>query len=653
MGLKGFIFTMDAIVAITIAIAMLATVAYMGFESIYPEKGYEELTYIADDIMNALTYLKVKEVKDKPTIRRLIEKKILSDADLEKSVLDLIGSFWYAGNASIAENISREVLEGIVDDICLNLTLENQTIYSSCNTQPKELVVSSRMETGYEAGRPVYGYIARAFLVSIRGKKDSSYVYFGGYEGDGNITKILTLPSFDTILEAYMELDVGSNFTLWINGNYSGFYVNGSAGGGFMRADKWVICNLTYRPENCSSFKEGENVITLNFTGNESYVGGGFIRVTYNTTELAPIVNVNSTRYRFPGIQGLINLYSSFYVPGNLTSMSVHLHYRNNYTTFLTIGNVTVWEDDTPTEMVVDIPNSTLASLLDYSELSEKTIPIRLGTKAFTIEKQLSADVVLITDVSGSMKYRLDSGNTGVTRDCCNGNPCSSIEELVEWMENDSNVIYDPSTKRISLAKCLDKYFVFKILNASDKNRISLISFAAEPGIRSSTSLTNDSSYLYNVIDNYPDNPSGGTCMCCAINKAYEILSSESSNERKKFVVFMSDGIPSHACKPSSANCHGTSSSSWWQGNCYGWQECCDCSYFPEATPPGYCLENCWPPSPDCCAINFVPEKCCRKCCACDCEIINANYSSYRVHQDLNATVYSIGFGPVSTCSMG
>ena len=441
MGLKGFVFTMDAIVAITIAIAMLATVAYMGFESIYPEKGYEELTYIADDIMNALTYLKVKEIKDKPTIQRLIEKKILSDADLEKSVLDLIGSFWYAGNTSIAENISREVLEGIVDNICLNLTLENQTIYSSCDTQPKELVVSSRIETGYEAGRPVYGYIARAFLVSIRGKRDSSYVYFGGYEGDGNITKILTLPSFDKILEAYMELDVGSNFTLWINGNYTGFYVNGSAGGGFMRADKWVICNLTYRPGNCSSFKEGENIITLNFTGNGSYVGGGFIRVTYNTTELAPIVNVNSTRYKLPGIRGLINLYSSFYVPGNLTSMSVHLHYRNNYTTFLAIGNVTVWEDDTPTEMVVDIPNSTLASLLDYSELSEKTIPIRLGTKAFTIEKQLSADVVLITDVSGSMNYRLDSGNTGVTRDCCNGNPCSSIEELVEWMENDSNVI--------------------------------------------------------------------------------------------------------------------------------------------------------------------------------------------------------------------
>ena len=632
MGLKGFIFTMDAMIAISLAIVMLTIIGMMGYETLLPEKEYERLDYRADDVMNLLTYLKVNEVKDKLTISKLINQGNLSERDLNRSVLDLIATFWYKNESEVAENISKEILEGLAGDVCLNLTIENETIYSSpCDTKPTNIAVGTRIESGYEPGKPSYGYIARAFLSKIRGKRDSSFVYFGGYVGEGNITRILTLSPFDSIKEAYMELNAGSNFTLYINGNYSGFYVNGSAGGGYMRADKWIVCNETYHPEYCSNFTEGNNTLTFNFTGNNSFIGGGYFRVTYNTTQLAPVTEANSTKYWFPGIHGLINLYSSFYVPGNLTGMHVHLHFKNNYTTFLTIGNVTVLEDSSHEEHVVDVSNSSLASMLDYQNLSQKTVPIRFGTKAFTIKKQPNADVVLITDVSGSMNYRLDSGDTGTTRDCCNGNPCSSIEELVEWMENDSNIIYDPSTKRISLAKCLDKYFVFKIFNASDKNRISLISFSAQPGIRSSTSLTNDSSYLYSVIDNYPDSPSGGTCMCCAINKAYEILNSESSDERKKFVVFMSDGIPSHACKPSSANCHGTSPDNCELENCYGWQECCDCPYFPEATPPNPCGWR----------------------CACDCEIKNANYSSCRIHEDLNTTVYSIGFGPVSTCSMG
>ena len=49
---------------------------------------------------------------------------------------------------------------------------------------------------------------------------------------------------------------------------------------------------------------------------------------------------------------------------------------------------------------------------------------------------------------------------------------------------------------------------------------MALISF--NDGISNYTSLTNDTGYLNSTIDGYTAN--GGTCICCAENKAYEIV---------------------------------------------------------------------------------------------------------------------------------
>jgi ribosomal protein S19 len=603
---RGFIFTIDAMIALGILVIIVITTSFVKFETILPEKEYEKLNYVADDTMDLLSYLRVEEVQDKPTIRRLVEEGILTERDLEKSVLDLIASFWYKGNETIAWNITEEVVGELLEDFCFNLTVDTETIYSSCSTPANDTVVSTRIESGYEPGLPTYGYIARAYLTSIRGKKESAYVYFGGYVGEGNITRMIELPSFDRIVEAYMELGVNSNFTLYINGNYSGFYANGTAGGGNMSADKWVVCNETFNPSYCSNFTAGVNTIQFNFTGNRSFIGGGYFKVVYDTSQLAPEEDVGTERYWFPGIHGFINLYSSFYVPGDLESMFIYLHYKNNYTTYLTIGNVTVFEENSTEEQTVEITNSTLSSMLNYTGLSRKTIPIRFGTRAFAAQMLGNADVILITDLSGSMDWRLDSEATGIEREC------------------DDPDLYDPSTKRISLAKCLDKEFIEIILNASG-NRVGLVGFYgdADPPYKGRTithNLSTDRTSLYDHVDNYFIQD--GTCICCGINRAYNILNEQSNASRRKFIVVMSDGIPTHQCGSMGVDeCQGTRDGSpgnegLWLGSaadCYGGADDCD-------------------------TVD------------CLCAMENANWSSCRARQDLNATVYSIGFGPVATC---
>ena len=297
---KGFVFTMDVLIGLGL-ILIIFIFAFLEFGTILPEKKYQKLNFIAEDIMNLLVYLQVKDIKDKPTVNQLINDGTITEKDMDKSVLDIIAGFWYKNNKTIAENITKETLGNITDAVNLKLSIDGQDIYSSSSstTSAKEVAVASRIESGYEPGKPSYGYIARAFLTKIRGKKDSSYVYFGGYVGDGNISTHITLPPFDNVLEAYMELDTGSNFNLYINGNYSGNYSNGTAGGGFMRSDKWVVCNTTYKPYYCSNFTAGNNILNFNFTGNGLFIGGGYFRVTYNTSQISSEEEVGKWEVKF------------------------------------------------------------------------------------------------------------------------------------------------------------------------------------------------------------------------------------------------------------------------------------------------------------------------------------------------------------------
>jgi len=536
MGLKrGFVFTADVMMGISLFIIIFFTVAFYEFESILPEKRYERLTYIAEDTMDLLAYMKARDIQDKPTVNRLIAEGVLTEKDLDKSVLDLIASFWYADNKSIARNISEEFLGPITKDVCINLTVDGEVMYNSpCPTAAREVAVSTRIESGYEPGMPTFGYIARAFLTAIKGKRDSSYAYFGGFVGQGNITRNITLPPFNNILEAYMEMGVDNNFTLFINGNYSGFYMNGSAGGGFMKADKWVVCNTTYLTHICLNFTEGENTLQFNFTGNNSYIGGGYFRVTYNTTQFAPEEEVGVKRYWFPGIHGFINLYSSFYVPGILTDISAYLHYYNNisgvkFPVFLSIGNVTVFEKNVTTEQKVSISDVDISGNFTGKDkvvkaVSNKTVPIRMGIKSKEIFAAVGvADAVLITDVSGSMGGCDVSSPSGPC-DCNAPPPCDRT--------------------RINVAKDVDEIFVDTVLDTPG-NRVGLVAYTSVDGIPNRAirwwhDLTEDTTSLKTQIGLY--SPQDCTCISCGINVSTEILIGNSTPDRFRGMLVMSDG---------------------------------------------------------------------------------------------------------------
>jgi hypothetical protein len=600
---KGFVIPLDMAIAIIILLFLTTLFSFFQYGLEAPSVVYEILYQKAEDTITILQKTKVKYVLDDPVINDYFNQGIITQYDLNRTLLDLIGTYWSLGNISLAENITKSILDPLIpQELGYEIAINNDTI---CQREGRlgYILRIGAIVSGFKAGEAPLGCIASAYIERIKGKRTSSYYYFGGFIGQGNITFFVDdIPSDASINSIYFELSTVKNATLYINGkfctNLNKQYAN-------YTVENWTILN-----QNCfgNITKGGVNFFTLNFSSNvtSAYIGGGYMRITYDTAEINKPIN-GTMRYNFPGISGVINLYDSFYIPGNLTSMQIHLRFLNNYTSFFNIGNKTIFNSTgSNVTQILDFNNSYLSQILNYSDISLVTVPLRFGTRALNVTIGQDVDVILITDLSGSMDWRLDSENTGIARNC------------------DDPLLENPSTKRISLAKCLDKEFVDIVLNRTG-NRVGLVGFygdASSPykGRTIAHDLSDNKTSLYNAINNYFIR--GGTCICCGINRAYNILASQSNPSRKKFIVVMTDGIPTHQCGSSGIDeCQGTRDGSpgneglWlgWGAGCYGGGDDCNTT-------------------------------------DCLCAMQNANWSSCRAYNNLNATVYSIGFGPVASC---
>jgi len=489
---RGIFFSLDAIIAVilTLSVLIMVSVFYM------KEEQTAQPVYFSSDIIQLLSTMKIGNIND-PAVKSLINSSNITD--MNRTILEQTLRFQVSGYKSKAQELLDLTIGSLIPgyyNIGIWMEGYEEPIYTSSQEPVTQLISSKQMVSGIEKGRAIEGLSARVFLTGIDERFSSKYVYFGGYEGDGNITKKFSLPSGINIKSAYMELDINDNFDFYINGifidSFTPINLNTSI-------DSWNITNLTL-------FQPGDNTIKFGFNSNSSnkYIGGGYFKITYTTSDI--ILTQNETKYQFPGIKGVINLYDSFYVPGILKSIAAHLHFYNKYNIFFNVGNETIYRNmNCDGEYIIDLYDSNFSSL-NYSSLSKKTIPVRLGTEALElIKKAFNADVVLITDFSGSMVWRLDNSNTGTVRNC------------------DDPQLYDPSTRRISLAKCLDKEFVNIIMNATG-NRMGLVGFTSYADTYT-PNLDYTKEQLISHINDYPDYTSGGTCICCAINRAYELLS--------------------------------------------------------------------------------------------------------------------------------
>lgn len=611
---SGIFFTVDALLASSI---LLTTILLLS--AVYTsDKPTVFLNYQSEDIINALGSLKVAELDNSYVDELILNKNI---TNLNNSVLEQIGEFWAFKKFAIAEKFIKNITDNMLPEKTgFGIWVNNELIYNKSAMESDSSVSVKSLISGYEKDKPVLGSSSRVYLQSIGTKKSNAFAYFGGFVGQGNLFRQLNLiPEDATLNYALIEADVGGNFSIYINDvSCNSFEPN-------------ILENMTaeiFNISDCLSlFDKGiKNNISINFSGDISnaYLAGGLVKVGYSTSQFGENFSNSNLRYYFPGIDGISNLFSSFYVPGTLNSMHVYLHFKSNFSTYLTIGDRTVFSNNgsiTP-EQTIDIGNQTLTDfpiLLDFETLNRTTVPIRFASYNNTVETILeggNADVVLITDLSGSMKLRMNSWSQ----------PGNAIPNCRE------SDITDPTSRRLGVAACLDSEFNAIVMNYTfTGNRLFLVDFStnANPFYTNNLPDLTKENIESEIVSRYKSKNqneiSGWTCLACAINLAYDILKNYSDSSRVKSVLVMSDGIPTH--------CTG----GYWDGF----------TYFCNETSVGTNGKGMF-------GTSFIPwcsgdEDACDTS-DCDGPINNSINAAIRLNSDLNATISAVGFGPIDNC---
>jgi hypothetical protein len=506
MNNRGVFFSFDAFIALSIIFLSVLII----YPIIYEERSEN---FIQDDLIEVLSSMKIGETNNS-YIEYLIANGNITD--LNKSVLEQIGEF-YVSDIDVAKNLTSEIISDIDSKENIGIWY-GSTLLASRNVTPFEDASSAEIGrqyiSGIQSGDAVTGFSARAFFSSTYQTK---YFYFGGYVGEGNLSAIINYSG--NITNASMELAINNDFEVFINNIYSGNYTKSPSS----------VLPKTYSLP-IDNFVSGENIIELR--GDLLNIAGGYIKIIYDR-DVQYFVN---SKYNFPGIDGVINLYDGFYVPGNLSAMEIFLHFNSTKPIFLSIGNVKIFDNSTYDEINLTLNNSYLSSILDYNEISKKTVPLRFGMEnaSYVFNLTKSADVFSVTDLSGSMGVSCDGAGWW----CCWTNDC----DIQEVCESTCGGSYE---NKIDEAKSANNLFIDSILNEIG-NRIGLVGYRNYASSEDFHPLSMDNTSLHNKVDGWTEG--GMTCICCGINKAVDSLLQNSTFNNFRSIVVMSDGEANEEC---------------------------------------------------------------------------------------------------------
>lgn len=242
--MRGFVLSLDAIFAVSILLLLTTFLSGLGFTYSSPELQYERLYYNAKDVLSVMKKTRISDVRNYPIVMEYLNNGIIEEKDINKTIIEMIGTLWAEGNVTYA----RDLFEGIFENITGNsnyeyeILIDNESIYKSNNNSYNYL---SRLETiisGYSRGKPLSGYVARAMALEIK-KNDTLIVmgdvisssvrspWGGNNRNKVNVTYRINIPENATINSASAFIQtvwMDNNFKLYINGQFV-YQASGSA----------------------------------------------------------------------------------------------------------------------------------------------------------------------------------------------------------------------------------------------------------------------------------------------------------------------------------------------------------------------------------------------------------------------------------------
>ncbi len=223
-----------------------------------------------------------------------------------------------------------------------------------------------------------------------------------------------------------------------------------------------------------------------------------------------------------------------------------------------------------------------------------------------------NADIILISDSSGSMKKALND---------------SESQGNMYWKSCDFTQPIPLDARRFVLSACLDIELINTVMSYEGNRLWPLFinNWAIQNGTEYRLEVDpTDAVSIVDYVDEYiQEQGKGRTCLACAINAGYNILQRESSANRSKVIVLMTDGVPTHCPND---GCNGILPTPWSDTDlvCLGF-----CDETGQSDCPG---DGC---NDDACLLGEQ----------------STIYSAERATNDLDVIFYTIGFGEVESCT--
>ncbi|MBN2459924.1 VWA domain-containing protein [Candidatus Woesearchaeota archaeon] len=268
---------------------------------------------------------------------------------------------------------------------------------------------------------------------------------------------------------------------------------------------------------------------------------------------------------------------------------------------------------------IIVIPKNPETNLPDWYSPTSENLDVTIycvdeslgGTEDITIYG--NGDVILVTDFSGSMKKDVDSWREG-----------TSVGS--QYSDCLTRTYFEDDTRKTHIARCLDSELA-EIVLSYENNRVWPL-FIMRDEIMSYGGDPQDLSAILDYLFNYPQGMDQ-TCLSCAINEGYDILNQNSGEDRVKFIVLMTDGVPTHCAEGSCVSISSIFGEEMCAGFCdtQGQNYCDEDDYYYGGI--GGCL---------------LDDEGCSQA------EVNTMFSAGRAIQDLNVIFYTISFGLIENC---
>ncbi len=289
---KGFYFSFDSFLALTVMIGVLTLVAQssditsdpLGAESVV----YTDASTTGQDSLQIASQESFVEAFSSSEQEELLENTEMEEDDLERNIVDGITFMWANREFDYAEKTVENYFDSKIDDdyeYQLRITEENETtVYetSELPENPSIAASTSRLISGHRIDEPSEGFTARARATEATTNQTEVYTFppMGGAREGGDlwIRRQFDLEEVESVKDATLHVSVhyGCNEAdfqqLFINGqniqsefeedhrqrDCDGFDDRGTAAYGTIEGDA-IVDNL----------EEGENTVEMRFSNQE------------------------------------------------------------------------------------------------------------------------------------------------------------------------------------------------------------------------------------------------------------------------------------------------------------------------------------------------------------------------------------------------